>query len=109
MAEGAPTLQAEFPPPHFPTVYADGVSSLANSAAVVKFYFSRTEPNILGTGGSKIQPFAQVIMPIDGFAAMFVFFERAIAHLQDQKLLTTEQLQEMRKVAQSAFVPTRAN
>jgi hypothetical protein len=68
------TNSGGFPPFNFPTVFADGVLSMANSPSVVKFYLARVEPSFAGDGRSQMQAFAQVIMPIDGFAMMFVFF-----------------------------------
>jgi len=91
-AEILRNAQGDFPSPQFPTVFADGVGSLINSPTVVKFFLARFEPSFSGDGRSQLQAFAQVVMPIDGFAAMFAFFEAQVrimvqaGHLNEQRL-----------------------
>jgi hypothetical protein len=58
------TEKTDFPGPQFPTVFADGVTSLVNSPTVVKFFLARIEPSFAGDGKSQTQAFAQVVMPI---------------------------------------------
>ena len=88
----------DFPSPQFPTVFADGVMSIANSPSVVKFYLFRFEPSFSGSGQSETRPFAQVVMPIDGFAATFSFFEAAMQKYMEQGLITQSRLDEIRKI-----------
>jgi hypothetical protein len=90
--------KAEFPSPQFPTVFADGVLSLVNSPTVVKFFLGRIEPTFVGDGRSQMQAFAQVIMPIDGFASMFVFFEAQLKTMVRNGLITEDKLSEMRQL-----------
>lgn len=87
----------EYPGVAFPTVFADGVSSMANSPAIVKFYLNRFDPDFHSGGSSKPQPFAQVIMPMLGFAASFCFFESRIKVFLEQGYITQEQLDQFRK------------
>ena len=91
------TENSKFPPASFPTVFADGVMSLANSPAVVKFFLSRTEPSFIGDGTSTTQAFAQVIMPMDAFAGTFAFFEAAIKKYLAEGLITEARLDELRQ------------
>ena len=100
MTDDATTGQTQsgFPPPHFPTVFADGVLSMANSPSVVKFYLARIEPSLTGDGRTQLQAFAQVIMPIDGFANMFVFFEAQLRLLVKSGIITEQRLAELRSV-----------
>jgi hypothetical protein len=87
-----------FPPSTFPTVFADGVISLINSAHVVKFFLGRTEPEFSGgTSKGKVQAFEQVIMPIDGFASTYAFFEGATARLVRDGLISQEAVDNMRR------------
>jgi hypothetical protein len=88
----------DFPSSQFPTAFADGVMSIANSPAVVKFYLFRFEPSFSGNGQSQTQPFAQVVMPIDGFAATFSFFEAAVKKYIEQGLITESRLDELRNI-----------
>src|SRR6185437_3649772 len=86
----------EFPLPHFPTVFADGVMSAAHSTSVVKYYLFRWEPEFAGHGNSKPQAFAQVIMPMEGFAAMSVFFEKQLAEYVKLGLVSEAQVSRLR-------------
>jgi hypothetical protein len=97
-AETTQSLRADFPGPQFPTVFADGVASLVNSPAVVKFFLSRFEPSFGGDGRSQLQAFAQVVMPMDGFASMFVFFEAQLRVLVQAGYITEERLTELRAI-----------
>jgi len=99
------TQSAGFPPANFPTVFADSVLSMANSPSVVKFYLARIEPNFAGDGTNQLQAFAQVIMPINGFARMFVFFEAQLRLLVQNGLITEQSLGEMRSVFTSPQKP----
>jgi hypothetical protein len=92
------TQSAGFPPANFPTVFADGVVSMSTSASVVKFFLARVEPNFAGDNTNQVQAFAQVIMPIDGFARMFVFFEAQLRILVQNGVVSEQSLAEMRSV-----------
>jgi hypothetical protein len=95
-APATPVMPHEIPPPHFPTVFADGVMSIANSPTIVKFFFYRFEPAFSGDGRSLAQAFAQVIMPMDAFAQAFVFFESAVSTFVKQGLITQERIDQLR-------------
>jgi hypothetical protein len=100
-----PRQSGGFPPPNFPTVFADGVQSLANSPTIVKFFLARFEPSLVGDGRSQLQAFAQVIMPMEGFAAMFVFFEAQLGLLIQNGHITEKRLAEMRAAFSSGQKP----
>jgi hypothetical protein len=91
----------EYPPPNFPTVFADGVQSLINSPAIVKFFLARFEPTFVGDGRSQLQSFAQVIMPIDGFAMTAVFFEAQLRLLIQNGYITETRVAELRAIFSS--------
>ena len=92
------THGGDFPTPQFSTVFADAVGSLANSPTIVKFFLSRFEPSFVGDGKSQLQPFAQVIMPVDGFASMFVFFEAHLKTMINAGHITETRLTELRSI-----------
>lgn len=71
----------DFPAATFPTVFADGVASYAHGPGFVKFYLYRIDPNMYGRGGAISNPFAQVVMPVVGFAQAVVLFKRALSDL----------------------------
>jgi hypothetical protein len=108
MTDDATTGRTEsgvFPPPNLPTVFADGVMSIANSSSVIKFFLARIEPSFAGDGRSQLQAFAQVIMPMDGFASMFVFFEAQLSVLVQSGVITEQRLAELRAVFTSGQKP----
>ena len=78
---------------------------MANSPSVVKFYLARIEPSFAGDGTNHLQAFAQVIMPIDGFAMMFVFFEAQLRLLVQSGVITEQRLGELRSTFTSSPRP----
>jgi hypothetical protein len=91
----------EYPVPTFPTAFADTVTSLANSPATVKFFLARFEPDLHGGGTTKVQPFAQVVMPMDGFLAAFCFFENRIKLFIESGHITQAKLDEYRRLVEA--------
>jgi hypothetical protein len=94
--------EAGFPPPHFPTVFADGVLNFANNPSVVKYFLARIEPNFGELGVYQIQPFAQVVMPLDGFVNMVCFFEEALKGMVRDGLISQARVDEHRANARAA-------
>jgi hypothetical protein len=70
-----------FPPEGLPTVFADFASNMAPLSATARFYLVRTEPDVSGVNAYKNVPVAQIIMPLEGFAATVVFLNRALEGL----------------------------
>lgn len=103
MTDNVPTgpVAPEFPAPNFPNAFADSVTSLANSATTVKFFLARYEPDFHGGGTSRMQPFAQVVMPMDGFAAAFCFFEARLKTFLKLGYVTQARLDEFRKALEA--------
>lgn len=91
-----------YPDYNFPVLYADNVSSVHWNAAGVKFYLSRNQPNLNATGPHIPTPFAQIVMPVMGFVAAAVFFEQQLKSMLDQKMITKEQVDELRTAARNA-------
>jgi hypothetical protein len=89
----------EYPGPNFPVVFADAVMNVAHSPANVKFYLGRYDPDIRGSSESKLLPFMQVVMPIDGFAAAYAFFESRIKVFVASGLITQARVEELRKIS----------
>lgn len=92
-------IQGDFPPATIPTVYADGVTSLAPSPYVIKFYLARLEPHLRAEDKTLTQPFVQVVMSTIGFLQTAIFFENAIKNMQAQGLISAQQLEEARTTA----------
>jgi len=70
-----------YPEASVPVIFSDGVTSIANSDFVVKFYLIRKDPDVLAGGPVKDTVAAQVSMPIDSFAATTVFFRHQLDQL----------------------------
>ena len=97
-----PSPSAEFPPPNFPTVYADGVMNVAHGSQVVKFYLSRFDPSFnVSNSASQNTPIAQVIMPLYSFIDTAVFFEQALNAMVAEGLITQEYVDALRGTARS--------
>ena len=85
----------EFPDRNFPVVFADGVWSMAHGSGHVKFYLFRLDPSIPGIGTTSPMPFAQVVMPLNGFAAMTVFFRKQMELLVKNGQLTQKEVDDI--------------
>jgi hypothetical protein len=94
---------AEFPQHTFPTVFADGVVSFIPAPPLVKFFLHRFDPNMFGRGGSVVNPFAQVVMPINGFLHATMFFQSQLDNMVKNNFITREQLEEARAAAASFY------
>jgi hypothetical protein len=92
----AAVIRDDFPPWNFPTVFADGVSSISQSSGNVKFYLARIEPNLHGTGTSQVTPFAQVVMSATSFAHTVVFFEQQLKIMIEQRVISEEFMTKLR-------------
>jgi hypothetical protein len=90
----------EFPSPTLPTIFVDSILNVAPSPNVVKFYVARTDPSVRGASKYLTQPFAQVVMPMLGFIQTVVFFEQALKNFVETGLITSEQVDTMRKQLQ---------
>jgi len=95
----APIHPPEFPAPNFPTVFCDGVQSLANSATVVKLFLSRFDPDMWGGGDSRMQPIAQVVMPMEAFIVTAAFFDQRIKLWLEQGLIRQDYVDQVRRTA----------
>jgi hypothetical protein len=96
---------SEFPGPSFPNAFADGVASYAIGSGFVKFYLYRTDPNSFGRGGAVTNPFAQIVMPTQGFAAAVVLFQRALRELMKANVLTQADLDSMDEAITATNTP----
>lgn len=92
-------VQGDFPPATLPTLYVDGISSIAPSPFVVKFYLARIEPHLRAENKSLIQPFAQMVMPMDGFLQTAMFFENVVKNLLAQGTISQQQVDVARSLA----------
>lgn len=79
-----------------PTIFSDGVTNFANSGSVAKFYLFRTDPDIDDPFKFYNEVAAQVVMTIPAFVQTVVFFENSLQRLISQKLITEEELADLR-------------
>ena len=93
----------EYPPAALPTVYADGVLNLVNNPNTVKFYLYRLDANLSGGHASKVQPFAQVVMPLNGFLDTVIFFDRMLDKLVAEGVVPEKLIEEMRAYQEKAI------
>lgn len=87
----------EFPSHTFPSAFADGVSGYARGEGVIKIFFYRTDPNMFGRGGFAYNPFAQVIMPNEGFVRSVILLQRALNSMIESGHVTKEQVDDVSK------------
>ena len=88
--------QTVFPSPLISTIYADVVVNVSHNASVVKFYLGRNNPS-LSTNAEQTRITDQIVMPVPSFINTFVFFERIVKGMVEQKLVTDEQLNRFRE------------
>ena len=80
-------IKDDFPPPHFPTLYANSISSLQPGVQTTKFYLARYEPSMKAENTTQLQPFAQVVMPTLSFIYSAAFFIRMVENMIKDKVL----------------------
>jgi hypothetical protein len=95
-AKDSPLPEAQFPPAHFSTIFADSVKSIASVGPNVKFYLARQEPEFDALGRSQLNVFAQVVMPMSGFVSTYCFFELAVNRYLQQGLIKQTEVDAMR-------------
>jgi hypothetical protein len=71
-------VEEGFPPATLPTIFADGIVNAAPSVNAMKFYLYRSDPEQSGKAEYQNQVVAQVVMPLAGFVASYVFLEKAV-------------------------------
>ncbi len=81
----------------FPTIYADGVSSISATPPLMKMFLFRTDPNVFGRGGAVVNPFVQLVMPVEGFIHTVAFFSWQIEKFIEDKVITQEQFDQAKK------------
>jgi hypothetical protein len=89
----------DFPGKVIPTVFADGIFNLANSAHVVKFYMFRLDPSMTNQQVAQVIPCLQIVLPLDGFINAFAFLEAAVEKLRRQGVITEGVLNVARQAA----------
>jgi hypothetical protein len=86
-----------FPPPGLPTVFADAVANLAPLSNTARFYLLRSDPDIGGLNKYHNVPVAQVVMPIEGFAAAVIFLNRALEGLVERGLIPRDRVDSIKQ------------
>ena len=88
-----------YPGMTIPTIFADGIMNLANSAHIVKFYMFRLDPSVSDVGQARAIPCAQVVLPLDGFINTFAFMQNAVDSLLKQGIITQQALDDAARAA----------
>jgi hypothetical protein len=102
MAETTSTthpIRLDYPPPLFPTLYAEGAANISPLAQVIKFYLVRFDPAFDGSPNFLTQPVAQVAMTIPGFVQMVLFFNRSLEEYAKQGRIDADMYEQLRKAA----------
>src|SRR5580704_11393238 len=89
-------------PSDLPTIFADGIMNLANSAQIVKCYLFRVDPGMKDVTKAYQKPCAQIVMPLDALVTTFVFLEGAIEKLRGQGFVSDQALETARKAVRGA-------
>jgi|TARA_E500000318_G_scaffold85190_2_gene81064 hypothetical protein len=90
-----------YAPTHSPVAYADTVTSFAYTSEVAKFYFARFDPSANGVGGRKTEIVAQVVMPLEAFAGMTLFFQKMLEVVKEGGAISDEQIQQLTRALDS--------
>ena len=86
-----------YPPPNFPFLFADNVSNFAYGQSIVRLFLVRNDPSFnAGTDEARSQPVAQLVMPLDGFLAMTLFFDHVLSTLVSENVLSQARVDELR-------------
>lgn len=90
-----------YAPTHSPVAYADTVTSFAHTSEVAKFYFARFDPSANGVGPRKTEIVAQVVMPLESFVGMTLFFQEMLEVVKERGAITDEKIQQLQDVLDS--------
>jgi hypothetical protein len=98
MSEQRPdTGTGEFPPLNFPLIFTDGVLQMSYGHSMVRMYLARHDPSLNPNNiNAATRPFAQLVMPLNGFLETALFFEATLSRLLNEKIITEQQLNELR-------------
>jgi hypothetical protein len=100
MAPAFIPIKAGFPPPNFPTAYADGVVNFSPGSDVVRFYLMRWDGNFDAKQNEySASIFGQVVMPKEAFLHTVAFFEESLKYMVKLGHFTEEQIAKARAAA----------
>jgi hypothetical protein len=87
-----------YPPLNFPTIFVDNVATLFRGGGIVKFYFARFDPDMSSVALPNPVPVCQVVMPINGFAAMTVFFQQQLELMIQNKEIDLDLVDKLKSI-----------
>jgi hypothetical protein len=93
----------DFPGVGIPCIYVDGVLSAAFSPANAKFYCYRIDSHPYGKADNASITVAQIVMPIEAFAASTQFFVQRLIAMQQQPALRKEALTAIKQLCEQAL------
>lgn len=94
-----------YPAPNMQVVYADAIWNVSRGAGVVKMYLIRNDQDFNGSQESKINVFAQLVMPSRSFVAAALFFNRQVNMMLANGEVTKAQVDEL----EAAFASQEAS
>jgi hypothetical protein len=94
----------DYPGTDIPCIYADGVLSAAYSPANAKFYLYRVDSHPYGKSDNATIAVAQVVMPIENFAASAQFFVQRLVALESHPALRKKVLEEIKQLCDAAIL-----
>jgi hypothetical protein len=81
-----------------PVIFADGALSQVFGAGVAKFFLYRIDPDPNVATSPTPSVTAQIIMPVEGFAAMVHFFQHRLQLMVEANAISKEALEKIRGV-----------
>lgn len=93
----------EFPSPGLPTLFADGILNVALSASNAKFYLFRQDPSLTGSQHNKVQPIAQIVMPLEAFVTAAAFFQANVERLIANGNFPRERADQLRQLTEQSL------
>jgi|ERR1700687_1246740 len=96
MADDKPSGDApNFPPAQMPAIYADAVWNVTRGPGIVKMYLARSDVDLAGSTASKVNVFAQLVLPSISFVGTAVFMNRQVQAMVKAGEVTQAQVDEM--------------
>jgi hypothetical protein len=80
-----------------PTLYADGIANIARGGGVVRTYLIRFDPSLTADPAAP-KIIGQMILPVQGFVAMALFFKAQLDDMIEKKEITPELLERVRQM-----------
>jgi hypothetical protein len=81
-------------------IFADLVSTHTVGMGISKFFLARIDPDPEGVARNKIEPVAQIVMPMSGFVQMWAFFEHRLKIMKKENIISQSEIDNARATMQ---------